>query len=173
MSSISGFSGLQPTIDIIKYTKTIAIANKESIICGWNLIDKQLKQNKTQFIPIDSEHFSIWSLLYKKKDNIDKIYITASGGPFLNKKINSLKNIKPMHAINHPKWKMGKKISVDSATMINKIFEILEAKKIFNISLKKLKILLHPNYYVHAIVKFKNGLIKMLIHETSMKIPIF
>ena len=173
MCSISGFNGLQPTIDIIKYTNTIAIANKESIICGWNIIDKQLKKNKTQFVPIDSEHFSIWSLLYKKKENIDKIYITASGGPFLNKKINTLKNIKPMHAINHPRWKMGKKISVDSATMINKIFEILEAKKIFNISLKKLKILLHPDSYVHAIVKFKNGLTKMLIHETSMKIPIF
>ena len=173
MSSISGFNGLQPTIEIIKYTRTIAIANKESIICGWNLIEKQLKKNNTEFVPIDSEHFSIWSLLNKKNENIDTIYITASGGPFLNKKITSLKNIKPIHAINHPKWKMGKKISIDSATMINKIFEIIEAKKIFSVSLKKIKILLHPDSYVHAIVKFKNGITKMLVHETSMKIPIF
>ncbi len=173
MSSISGFDGLQPTIEIIKHTKTIAIANKESIICGWNLIEKQLKRNNTQFVPIDSEHFSIWSLLNNKNENIDSIYITASGGPFLNKKKTTLKNVKPIHAISHPKWKMGKKISVDSATMINKIFEILEAKKIFNVSLKKLKILLHPDSYVHAIVKFKNGITKMLIHETSMKVPIF
>lgn len=173
MSAISGFEGLQPTIDIIKYTKSIAIANKESIICGWNIIKRKIKKNKTKFIPIDSEHFSIWSLINKNNENVENIYITASGGPFLNKKMHYLKNIKPKDATNHPKWKMGKKISVDSATMINKIFEILEAKKIFNISMNKLKILLHSDSYIHAIVKFKNGLTKILVHDTSMKIPIF
>ena len=86
MSSISGFDGLQPTIEIIKHTKLIAIANKESIICGWNLINNELKKNKTKFIPVDSEHFSIWSLCNNKYGNIDEIYLTASGGPFLNKK---------------------------------------------------------------------------------------
>ncbi len=173
MSSITGFEGLQPTIDIIKYTRLIAIANKESIICGWNLINRELKKNKTKFIPVDSEHFSIWSLVNDKLDEIDKIYLTASGGPFLNKKREYLKNVKPIHAVKHPKWKMGKKISVDSSTMVNKVFEIIEAKKIFNLNIKKIKILSHPDSYVHAIVKFKNGLTKILIHDTNMKIPIF
>ena len=173
MSSISGFEGLQPTIEIIKYTKLIAIANKESIICGWNLINKEIKKNKTKFIPVDSEHFSIWSLVNNNYDQVDEIYITASGGPFLNKKRKSLKNIKPVHAIKHPKWRMGKKISIDSATMVNKVFEVIEASKIFNINIKKVKVLSHPDSYVHAIVKFKNGLFKILIHDTNMKIPIF
>ncbi len=173
MSSITGFEGLQPTIDIIKHTRLIAIANKESIICGWNLINRELKKNKTKFIPVDSEHFSIWSLVNDKYHEIDKIYLTASGGPFLNKKRKYLKNVKPIQAIKHPKWKMGKKISVDSSTMVNKVFEIIEAKKIFNLNIKKIKILSHPDSYVHAIVKFKNGLTKILIHDTNMKIPIF
>ena len=173
MSSISGFEGLQPTIEIIKHTKLIAIANKESVICGWSLINRELKKNKTKFIPVDSEHFSIWSLAGNKYEDIDEIYITASGGPFLNKTIKSLKYVKPAHAVKHPRWKMGKKISVDSATMVNKVFEIIEASKLFNFSIKKIKILSHPDSYVHAIVKFKNGLTKILIHDTNMKVPIF
>jgi len=173
MSSISGFEGLQPTIEIIKHTKLIAIANKESVICGWSLINRELKKNKTKFIPVDSEHFSIWSLANNKYEDIDEIYITASGGPFLNKTIKSLKYVKPSHAVKHPRWKMGKKISVDSATMVNKVFEIIEASKLFNLSIKKIKILSHPDSYVHAIVKFKNGLTKILIHDTNMKVPIF
>ncbi len=173
MSAISGFDGLQPTIEIIKHTKSIAIANKESIICGWSFIYKELKKNKTNFVPVDSEHFSIWSLTNKKYGNIDEIYLTASGGPFLNKKRQNLKNIKPVHAIKHPRWNMGKKISIDSATMVNKVFEVIEANKIFNVSLNKIKVFSHPESYVHAIVKFKNGLTKILIHDTNMKIPIF
>ena len=174
MSSISGFNGLKPTLDIIKFTKTIAIANKESIICGWNLINKQLKKYKTNFIPIDSEHFSIWSLIKNSPhEGIDKIIITASGGPFLNKTYKQLKKINPIDAIKHPNWKMGKKISIDSATLMNKIFEVIEAKKIFNIKFNKFKILIHPQSYIHAIIKFKNGLIKIIAHDTDMKIPIF
>ena len=174
MSSISGFNGLKPTLDIIKFTKTIAIANKESIICGWNLINKQLKNHKTNFIPIDSEHFSIWSLIKNSpNEGIDKIIITASGGPFLKKTHKQLKKIKPTDAIKHPNWKMGKKISIDSATLMNKIFEVIEAKKIFNIKFNKFKILIHPQSYIHAIIKFKNGLIKIIAHDTDMKIPIF
>ena len=171
MSAISGMEGLRPTINIIKKTKRIAIANKESIICGWSLIQKELKRYKTEFIPVDSEHFSIWSVIkdYRKED-IEKIFLTASGGPFLNEKIK--KNILPNDAIKHPNWKMGKKISIDSATLMNKIFEIIEAKKIFNIELKKFDILIHPKSYIHAIVKFKNGLIKIIAHDTNMKIPI-
>ena len=174
MSSISGIEGLKPTIEIIKYTKNIAIANKEAIICGWNLIEKELKKNKTNFIPVDSEHFSIWyALKGMDKKIIDKIYLTASGGPFLNYPKKKFNTIKRRQAMNHPNWKMGKKISIDSATMMNKAFEIIEAKKIFNIPYKKLSIIIHPKSYVHAILKFKNGLTKMIIHDTNMKIPIF
>ena len=171
MSAISGIEGLRPTISIIKKTKRIAIANKESIICGWELIQKELKKYKTEFIPVDSEHFSIWSVVNKyQKSSIEKIILTASGGPFLNKRYK--KKISPKEAINHPNWKMGKKISVDSATLMNKIFEIIEAKKIFDVDLNKFDILIHPKSYIHAIVKFKNGLIKIIAHETNMKIPI-
>ena len=174
MSSISGIQGLKPTIEIIKFTKKIAIANKESIICGWDLIQKELKKNKTEFIPVDSEHFSIWYALKDiDKRLIEKIYLTASGGPFLNKPLNRLKNVSSKQAIKHPNWKMGKKISVDSATMMNKVFEIIEAKKIFNLSYKKLSILTHPKSYVHAIIKLKNGLTKIVAHDTNMRIPIF
>ena len=173
MSSISGFNGLKPTIRVIKKTKIIAIANKESIICGWNLINKELKKYNTKFIPVDSEHFSIWSVIKNvKKHDINKIIITASGGPFFNLKNKSIKKT-PKLATNHPNWKMGKKISTDSATLMNKVFEVIEAKKIFNINLKRFKILIHPKSYVHAIIKFNNGLISLVAHETDMKIPIF
>ncbi len=173
INAISGFDGLEPTLEVIPYTKTLAIANKESLICAWNLIKKKLDKYKTQFVPIDSEHFSIWSLLKGTSSKIEKIYITASGGPFLNVKKTKLKKIKPKQAIKHPKWSMGKKISIDSATLINKVFELIEAKKIFNLNLNKLEILLHPDSYVHAIVKFQNGISKLLIHDTDMEIPIF
>tara|TARA_B100000953_G_C17993762_1_gene412883 strand:- start:28 stop:1197 length:1170 start_codon:yes stop_codon:yes gene_type:complete len=174
ISGISGLSGLQPTLDIIKYTKNVAIANKESIICAWNLIEKELKKNNTKFIPVDSEHFSIWYLLKNKKiETVEEIIITASGGPFLNWKINKIKKATPKFAVKHPNWSMGKKISVDSATMMNKVFELIEAERIFNLNRSKFKILIHPQSLVHAIVKFDNGLTKLLIHETNMKIPIF
>ena len=174
MSSISGINGLSPTLKIIKYTQNIAIANKESIIIAWNLISKELKKNKTNFIPVDSEHFSIWyGLNNYESSNLDKIYLTASGGPFSNLALQKFKKIKLKQALNHPHGRMGKKISVDSATMINKIYEVIEAKNIFNINYKNIKILLHPNSYVHAILKFKNGLIKLIAHDTTMKIPIF
>ena len=174
MCAISGFQGLKPTLDIIKFTKTIAIANKESIICGWNLIKKDLKKYKTFFIPIDSEHFSIWSLLdNNKKDNFEKIYITASGGPFRKLSLKKFKNISIKDALKHPNWSMGKKITIDSATMMNKVFEIIEAKKIFDLNYKQLEILTHPKSYLHAIVKFNNGLSKLLVHDTNMTIPIF
>ena len=172
--SISGLSGLQSTIDSIKISKTIAIANKESLICAWYLINKNLKKFNTKFIPVDSEHFSIYELLNNKKDNfIEQVIITASGGPFLNLPINKFKNISLKETLKHPNWSMGKKISVDSATMMNKVFEVIEAQRIFNIDMKKFKILIHSKSYVHAIIKFNNGLSKILIHDTDMKIPIF
>ncbi len=174
MSSISGIHGLKPTIEIIKYTKKIAIANKEAIICGWDLIEKRLNKYKTKFVPVDSEHFSIWYALQDiEKNLIEKIYLTASGGPFLEKSLKNIKKVNIKQVTNHPNWKMGKKISTDSATMINKVFEVIEAKKIFKISYNKLAIIIHPKSYVHAIIKLKNGITKIVVHDTNMKIPIF
>ena len=173
INAISGIDGLEPTIKIIKYTKNIAIANKESIICGWKFIKNTLKKNKTNFVPIDSEHFSIWSLIKnEKKKNIKKIYLTASGGPFLYKKLLNVKNVKAKLALKHPNWNMGKKISIDSATMMNKIFELIEAKKIFNLDINKFDIIIHPKSYIHAVVHFNNGLVKFLTHDTNMEVPI-
>jgi 1-deoxy-D-xylulose-5-phosphate reductoisomerase len=174
MSAISGFDGLEPTLKIIRHTKKIAIANKEAIICGWHLIKKDLKKYKTTFIPVDSEHFSIFYALQGNKiSNIEKIYLTASGGPLNNLPKKRFKDIKISEAIKHPNWKMGKKISVDSATLMNKVFEIIEAKKIFDLRYDQLDILIHPSSYVHAIIKFNDGMIKIIAHDTNMKIPIF
>ena len=173
MSSIIGLDGLYPTLNIIKHTKKIAIANKESLICAWNLIRKELIKNKTKFIPVDSEHYSIFNLLHNHKiSDVEKIFITASGGPFLNFSKVKFKSITPKKALNHPNWKMGKKITIDSATLMNKLFEVIEAKNIFNIEFNKISILTHPSSYVHSIIKFKNGITKILIHDPDMKIPI-
>jgi len=179
MNSIVGFAGLKPTLNIIKHTKQIAIANKESIICGWSLIKKISILNKTQIIPVDSEHFSIWSSLNEfdlckqnLNDTIQHLFITASGGPFKNTPVSDFKKIKLNQAIKHPTWKMGKKISIDSATLVNKLFEVIEAQRLFNIDIKKISIKIHPQSYVHSIIKFKDGLIKICAHEPDMSIPI-
>ena len=173
MSAIVGVAGLQPTVDAIGITKSIAIANKESIICGWDIISKQINKYKTKLLPVDSEHFSIMELTKNlRDDDIKEIIITASGGPFLNIPKKKLNNIKPEQAIKHPNWKMGKKISVDSANLMNKVFEVIEASKIFNFNSSKYKIMIHPQSYVHSIIRFSNGLIKMILYDTDMKIPI-
>ena len=173
VNAISGLNGLGPTLDIIPKSKNMLIANKESIICGWNLISNKLKKYNTKFIPIDSEHFSIWKLIENEKHlNIEKIILTASGGPFLNLPKKKYHYAKPSLALKHPNWKMGKKISIDSSTMMNKIFEFIEAKKIFKLKKKNISILIHPSSYVHAIVFFKGHLIKFLAHDTKMTIPI-
>ena len=174
MSAITGIEGLYPTLEMIKFTKKIAISNKESIICGWNLINQKLKKNKTEFIPVDSEHFSLWFGMQNLNiKSIEKIFLTASGGPFHKIPLKKFTHISVAQALKHPNWKMGKKISIDSATMINKVYEIIEAKNIFEIPYKKIKILIHPKSYVHALLKFNNGMIKIIAHETTMKIPIF
>jgi len=173
MNSIVGLDGLEPTLEIIKHTKKIAVANKESLICGWELINKEFFKNNTKFIPVDSEHFSLWFGLKENYKNVEKIILTASGGPFINLPYNKFKNINISKALKHPNWKMGKKISIDSATMMNKVYEIIEAKNIFNLNYNQITILTHPTSYVHGIIKFKNGLIKLIAHDTSMKIPIF
>tara|TARA_B100000927_G_scaffold44929_1_gene32268 strand:- start:1024 stop:2199 length:1176 start_codon:yes stop_codon:yes gene_type:complete len=171
---ISGIDGLSPTLKVIPYSRNLSSANKESIICGWKFINNKLKKYKTNFIPLDSEHFSIWSLIKNsKREMISKIYLTASGGPFLNKPKSKIRNAKISDVINHPNWNMGQKISVDSATLMNKLFELIEASKIFNLPINKFDIIIHPKSYVHALVNFKNGLSKIVIHDTQMEIPIF
>jgi 1-deoxy-D-xylulose-5-phosphate reductoisomerase len=174
MSSIVGIQGLEPTIKLIRFTKKIAIANKESIICGWNLINRELLKYRTKFIPVDSEHFSLWfGLKGLKPINVEKFILTASGGPLYKTPLSDFGKIKISKALSHPNWKMGKKISIDSATMINKVYEVIEAKNIFDISYDKIEILIHPKSYVHALLKFKNGLIKVIAHDTTMEIPIY
>ena len=172
VAAISGMAGLIPTINIIKFSKKILIANKESIICGWKFILKQLKKYHCHFTPIDSEHFSILNLIENRNVNsVKHIYLTASGGPFFGKKIN-LNKVTPSQAVRHPNWKMGKKISVDSANLMNKVLEVIEASLIFNLPINKFKIIIHPQSLIHAIVEFKNGLSSMLYHYNDMKIPI-
>jgi 1-deoxy-D-xylulose-5-phosphate reductoisomerase len=173
ISAIVGIAGLEPTIKFISLSKKILLANKETIICAWHIIDKLCKKNNSKIIPIDSEHFSIDQLTkdYKNED-IKKIYITASGGPFLKKSLKDFKNIKPKEAIKHPNWQMGKKISIDSSNMMNKVLEVIEAFKLFPFDPDKYKIIIHPQSLIHAIVFFKNGQTKFLYHETDMLIPI-
>ena len=173
MSAVVGLAGLQPTIDAIKASRTVVIANKETIICGWQILSKLIKKYKTKIVPVDSEHFSIMELTKGVSNGeIEEIIITASGGPFLNVPIKKLKKVKPKQAVNHPNWKMGKKISVDSANMMNKVFEVVEAYKLFKFDKSKYKIIIHPQSYVHSIIRFKNGLTKMILYNTDMKIPI-
>jgi 1-deoxy-D-xylulose-5-phosphate reductoisomerase len=172
VAAISGIAGLIPTINIIKFTKKILIANKESIICGWKFILKELKKYNCHFTPIDSEHFSILNLIENKNVNsIKYIYLTASGGPFFGKKVD-LNKVTPSQAARHPNWKMGKKISIDSANLMNKVLEVIEASLIFNLPINKFKIIIHPQSLIHAVIEFKNNLSSMLYHHNDMQIPI-
>ena len=173
MSAIVGLAGLQPTVDAIKVSKTVALANKESIVCGWHILEELKKKYNTKILPVDSEHFSIMELIKNAKDDeVAEIIITASGGPFLYTPLKKFKFIKASQAIKHPNWKMGKKISVDSANLMNKVFEVIEAYKLFKINRKKYRIIIHPQSYVHSIIRFKNGLTKMILYNSDMKIPI-
>ena len=135
---------------------------------------KRIKKNKTDFIPVDSEHFSIWySLKNNLNKNVEKIYLTASGGSLLNISKNKYDKLSASKILKHPNWNMGSKITIDSATMINKVFEIIEAKNIFNLDYKNLDIIIHPKSYIHAIIKYSDGMINLIAHETTMDIPIF
>ena len=173
MSSIVGLAGLALTVDSIKFSKKLAIANKETIICAWHILDKLKKKYNTEILPVDSEHFSIMELTKNIRNHeVEEIIITASGGPFLKMPTSKLKHVKPSEAIKHPNWKMGKKISVDSANLMNKVFEVIEACKIFNFDNEKFKIMIHPQSYVHSIIRYKNGLVKMILYNSDMQIPI-
>jgi 1-deoxy-D-xylulose-5-phosphate reductoisomerase len=173
VSAIPGIAGLKPTLTFIKLSKKVLLANKESIVCGWHLINNSALKYNTKLVPIDSEHFSISELTKQYSNNeIDKIYITASGGPFLKLDKKEFRHVKPKDAVKHPKWKMGKKISVDSATLMNKVLELTEAVKLFPFDSNKYEILIHTQSLVHSIVKLKNGTTYFLYHSPDMKIPI-
>ena len=173
VAAIVGIAGLEPTIQFTKISKKLLLANKESIICGWHILSLIIKKNNTKLIPIDSEHFSIKQLTENYNDSdIKKIYLTASGGPFLRRSLKSFKKIKSNEAFKHPNWIMGKKISIDSSNLMNKILELIEAYRLFPFDPKKYEIIIHPQSLIHAIVIFKNGQVKFLYHETDMKIPI-
>jgi len=170
---ISSIAGLEYAMSFISKTKEMLIANKESIVCGGKFFLNSAKKLGCKIISVDSEHFCIAnSIKNLDKNLIDKIYLTASGGPFLNKKVSEISRVEPKLALKHPKWKMGKKISIDSATMANKGLEIIEASYLFNLRPDQIKVKIHKESKVHSVIILKNGLIYLTAHDTSMKIPL-
>ncbi|RDD35365.1 1-deoxy-D-xylulose 5-phosphate reductoisomerase [Wolbachia endosymbiont of Cylisticus convexus] len=171
--AIVGIAGLEPVMQVIESdTKVIALANKESIICGGKLLLKKAQEKNVQIIPIDSEHNAIFQVLQNDDKCVEKIILTASGGPFLNYSLEQLKNITVNQALSHPTWNMGKKISVDSATMMNKALEIIEAHYLFNISPNRIEAVVHPESIVHGVVVYQDGFSFAVLAETDMAIPI-
>ena len=174
ISSIAGNDGFISTISISKVSRNLLIANKESIVLGNKILIKELKKNKCKLIPIDSEHFSIFSILDNNpnfKKNIKKVFLTASGGPFFNKNIN-YKKVSVKQALKHPNWNMGQKISIDSATLANKVLEYFEALIIFNLRPEDVVIRIEPSSRIHAVLLLKSGFYYFIAHNNSMKIPI-
>lgn len=170
---ISGIKGLIPTYYALKSGKKVAIANKESLIVAGKLLKKIAKENQGELIPVDSEHSALFQLLQKEEySKIEKLYLTASGGPFYEMPINKFSKITPKMAINHPTWKMGAKISIDSATLMNKGFEVLEASVLFDFPIEKIKVLIHPQSIVHALIKLIDGSYLAHLSIPDMKIPI-
>lgn len=170
---ISSIEGLKYSFEFVKYSKEILLANKESLVCGGKVLINRAKFYNCKILPIDSEHYCIAEILkYEKLKNVNFVYLTASGGPFLGKNKNIIAKSSVEQVTKHPNWLMGKKISVDSATMSNKIFEIIEAHVLFDIPTEKLKIKIHKESLVHSAVLFNNGLVKLIMHDTTMKIPI-
>ena len=173
IASIVGLAGLKPLIESIKSSPVIALANKECIVSAGSLIKKLSKENDCNIIPVDSEHNAIFQILDGKSINdVSKIFLTASGGPFYNMSKESLKNIKPQHATNHPIWKMGKKISVDSATLMNKGLELIEAHHLFEISSDRIEVIIHRQSIIHGLVMMKNGSLFGYFGKPSMLNPI-
>ena len=172
LNALVGFVGLKPSIVSLKLNRTLLLANKESLVCGGNLINKILKR-KGKIYPIDSEHVAIAKCLYNENiSDVNEIIITASGGPFFNLNREELKNVTLKDALNHPTWKMGNKITIDSATMMNKTFELIEAYYLFGIDFDKIKAIVNRKSLVHGLVKFNDGRIKLNVGENLMKYPI-
>ena len=172
LNALVGFVGLKQSIVSLKLNRTLLLANNESLVCGGNLINKILKR-KGKIYPIDSEHVAIAKCLYNENiSDVNEIIITASGGPFFNLNREELKNVTLKDALNHPTWKMGNKITIDSATMMNKTFELIEAYYLFGLDFDKIKAIVNRKSLVHGLVKFNDGRIKLNVGENLMKYPI-
>jgi 1-deoxy-D-xylulose-5-phosphate reductoisomerase len=171
VAAITGSAGLIPTIDAAKSGKQILLANKESMVMAGELINKICTENNSTLIPIDSEHNAIFQV-FSKKNYVKKIILTASGGPFVNHDINSLKDVTIEQALNHPNWKMGKKISIDSATMINKGLEVIEAAHLFKLNFDEIEVVMHPQSIIHSFVEFIDGSSLSQLGMPDMRVPI-
>ncbi|MBK7447073.1 MAG: 1-deoxy-D-xylulose-5-phosphate reductoisomerase [Ignavibacteria bacterium] len=173
ISALVGFSGLRPTVNAIKSGKDVALANKETLVVAGKLINQLIEKYKVKLIPIDSEHSAILQCLAGENiSSVSKIILTASGGPFRNKTLKQMKDITVEEALSHPNWKMGKKITIDSATMMNKGLEVIEAKWLFKTETEKIDVLIHPQSVIHSMVEFIDGSIKAQLGIPDMKIPI-
>ena len=172
VNALVGFVGLKPTIVALENNKIVALSNKESLVVGGELINNLLKKKHGKLIPIDSEHVAIMKCLLVDKENIDKVIITASGGAFRNLKREELKDVIPEQALKHPNWNMGKKITIDSASMVNKAFEVIEAHYLFGIEPAKIETILNLNSYVHSLVRYNDGTYRMEVGKPDMRKPI-
>ena len=172
VNALVGFVGLKPTIRALELNKIVALSNKESLVVGGEIINNLLKKGQGKLVPIDSEHVAIAKCLAVDNQDIDKVIITASGGAFRNLTREQLKDVTPEQALNHPNWKMGKKITIDSATMVNKCFEIIEAHYLFDLPVEKITTILNLNSYVHSLVLYKNGTYRMEVGKPDMRKPI-
>jgi len=172
LTAMVGFSGLIPTINAIKAKKTIALANKETMVVAGELITELAIQNNVPIIPVDSEHSAIFQCLVGEKSPIEKIILTASGGPFRQHTLDQLKSVTCADALNHPNWCMGSKITIDSATMMNKGLEIIEAKWLFNLKPEQIDVIVHPQSIVHSLVQFEDGSLKAQLGLPDMRLPI-
>lgn len=173
LTAIVGFAGLRPTIKAIEAKKPIALSNKETLVVGGELITKLSIENSVPIIPVDSEHSAIFQCLAGEFYNpIEKIILTASGGPFLGKTKDELNNITPKQALNHPNWVMGNKVTIDSATLMNKGLEVIEAKWLFDLSVDKIEAVIHPQSVIHSMVEFEDGSVKAQMGLADMRLPI-
>lgn len=173
LTAMVGFSGLLPTIKAVESNKIIALANKETLVVGGHIIVEKLKNSKSAIIPVDSEHSAIFQCLVgEKMESIDKLILTASGGPFRGKDFDFLRTVKPQQALKHPNWDMGAKVTIDSASLMNKGLEVIEAHWLFGIPVSKIDVLVHPQSIIHSMVEFNDGSIKAQLGEPNMRIPI-
>ena len=172
VNALVGFVGLKPSITALENDKILCLANKESLVVGGEIINNLLKKGHGKLYPIDSEHVAIAKCLAVDNQDVDKIIITASGGPFRNLKREQLVDITPEQALAHPNWKMGKKITIDSATMVNKTFEVIEAYYLFGYDFSKVDIKINYNSYVHSIVRYNNGTFRADVGKPDMRVPI-
>ena len=173
LTAIVGFAGLKSTLKGVRKGKVIALANKETLVVAGDIVMQQALENRSPIIPVDSEHSAIFQCLVGEARNpIEKIILTASGGPFLGKKPNFLVNVKRDHALQHPNWSMGAKISIDSATLMNKGLEMIEAKWLFNLKPEQIEVVVHPQSIIHSMVQFEDGSLKAQMGLPDMKLPI-